>query len=49
MTFAQLKSEIGNSKAKLETEIKEMENEMLRLDEIEAKAKVFRYGIKVLA
>ena len=41
-TFAQLNSEIGNSKAKLKAEIKEMESEMKRLEEIEAKAKVFR-------
>jgi len=41
-TFAQLNSEISNSKAKLKAEIHEMESEMKRLEEIEAKAKVFR-------
>ena len=40
--FIQLESEIDHSKLKLKAEIEELGKEMKRLEEIEAKAKVFR-------
>eukprot|EP00795_Rhopilema_esculentum_P007126 gene7126-12781_t len=41
-TFMQLETEIKNSKSKLKKEIDELNIEMKRLEEVEAKAKVFR-------
>ena len=47
MAFVQLESEIDSAKMKLNSEIKELQDEMRRLEEIEARAKVFRWEIYI--